>query len=112
LWAAFKDEEYPSYTIFVDAEDVRAQCTADIPHQTSMITRLSSNMNTIFVLGESAVVFELWRMVEENEVLRKTNAQYEADVQKLIYTSQLGHQNAKQKLQYHLRYQKPTPTSR
>jgi len=49
-------------------------------------------------------VFELWRMAEENEVLRRRNAEYEADVQKLITSSQLGHQNAKQKLQYHLRY--------
>ena len=50
------------------------------------------------------MVFELWRIAEENRVLREKLAQYEADVEKLVATSQLGHQNAKQKLQYHLRY--------
>lgn len=49
------------------------------------------------------MVFELWRFVEENEMLRKETERYQKDVNKLIETGQLGHQNAKQKLQYHLR---------
>ena len=36
-------------------------------------------------------------------MLRARTAQFEADVQELINTSQLGHANPKQKLQYHLR---------
>ena len=39
-------------------------------------------------------------------MLRERVAEYEKDVEKLISTSQLGHQNAKQKLQYHLRHER------
>lgn len=53
----------------------------------------------------SAMVFELWRIDSENEMLRQRTQEYEQDVERLISTAQLqlGHQNAKQKLQYHLR---------
>ena len=38
-------------------------------------------------------------------MLREQVVKYEKDVEKLVSTSQLGHQNAKQKLQYHLRHE-------
>lgn len=52
----------------------------------------------------SSMVFEIWRVAAENEVLREKVETYEKDVERLIETGQgLGHQNLKQKLQYHLR---------
>ena len=52
----------------------------------------------------AALAFELWRLVEENDMLRARVTEYEADIEQLVATSHsLGHANPKQKIQYHLR---------
>ena len=52
----------------------------------------------------AALAFELWRLVQENDMLRARVSEYEADVEQLVATSHsLGHANPKQKIQYHLR---------
>ena len=52
----------------------------------------------------AALSFELWRLVQENDMLRARTGELENDVRDLIETSEnLGHANPKQKLQYHMR---------
>ena len=47
---------------------------------------------------------EVVRLQEEVGALRQQVQGYEADVEQLVATSELGHANPKQKIQYHLRY--------
>lgn len=57
-----------------------------------------------FPADHAALSFELWRLVQENDMLRARTAEMEADVQHMVDTSEtLGHGNPKQKLQYHMR---------
>ena len=46
---------------------------------------------------------EVVRLSSEMKMMRKNLEGYEADVDKLVSTSELGHANPKQKIQYHLR---------
>lgn len=46
---------------------------------------------------------EVVRLSSEMKMMRKKLEGYEADVDKLVSTSELGHANPKQKIQYHLR---------
>ena len=46
---------------------------------------------------------EVGRLQEEVAGLRQRVQGYEADVEQLVATSELGHANPKQKIQYHLR---------
>jgi len=54
--------------------------------------------------GHAAVAFELWRLMEENDMLRARTKQQEEDMQPHIESTDasLGQFN-KQKIQYHVR---------
>lgn len=60
--------------------------------------------SSVLCADHAALSFELWRLVQENDMLRARTAELEGDVKDLIETSEtLGHSNPKQKLQYHMR---------
>ena len=52
--------------------------------------------------GQAALSFELWRLVQENDMLRARTTELEEDVRRMIDQKE-GDANPKQKLQYHMR---------
>eukprot|EP00891_Asterochloris_glomerata_P008723 jgi/Astpho2/8723/Aster-x0365 len=50
-----------------------------------------------------AMASEMQRLAEDNALLASRTRQMEIDLQELLGTSGLGHNNPKQKIQYHLR---------
>ncbi|KAK9786894.1 hypothetical protein WJX73_007699 [Symbiochloris irregularis] len=54
-------------------------------------------------MGHRATALEMQRLTQENVALAERLHQMEVDVQDLVSTTDLGHGNAKQKIQYHLR---------
>jgi hypothetical protein len=56
------------------------------------------------VTDRAALAFELWRLLEENDLLRARTKQLEEDIQELIDSSDsTEHSNTKKKIQYHVR---------
>ena len=57
---------------------------------------------------DSLLSSEVVRLQEEVAALRQRVQGYEVDVEQLVATSELGHANPRQKIQYHLRCSPPT----